>query len=109
MRLLRICLALAAASTPTLAQTNAPAHVRELSLQDCIQLAVQHNLQLQIDRYSPEIALYNLRATYGDYDPTLSLEGRHDHNEAGSQLLAGGFSVPGSVRDDNSFNAGLSG
>lgn len=109
MRLLSICLALAAASTPALAQTNAPAHVRELSLQDCIQLAVQHNLQLQIDRYSPEIALYNLRATYGDYDPTLSLEGRHDHNEAGSQLLAGGFSVPGSVRDDNSFNAGLSG
>ena len=107
MRLLSLCLAFAAAST--LAQTNAPAKVRELSLQDCIELAIKKNLQLQIDRYSPEIALYNLRATYGDYDPTLSLEGRHDHNEAGSQLLAGGFSVPGSVRDDDSFNAGLSG
>jgi outer membrane protein len=109
MRIWRILFGLIGSISAVLAQTNSPPAVRQLTLQECIQLAVQHNLQLQIDRYAPEIALYTLRATYGDYDPTLSLEGRHDHNEAGSQLLAGGFSVPGSVRDDNSFNAGLNG
>lgn len=109
MRLFRILAALAGASTLALAQTNAPVPVRQLSLQDCIQLAVQHNLQLQIDRYAPVIALYTLRATYGDYDPTLSLQGTHSRNEAGSQLVAGGFSVPGNVSDNNTFNAGLNG
>jgi len=109
MRLFRILSVLAGASTLALAQTNAPTDVRELSLQECIQLAVQHNLQLQIDRFGPVISLYTLKANYGDYDPTFSLSGQHDHDEAGTQLLGGGFSIPGSVRDDNSFNSLLNG
>ena len=55
------------------------------------------------------IRLYTLRASYGDYDPTLNLDGRHSHNEAGSQLIAGGTSIPGSISDGNSFTAGLNG
>src|SRR5579859_2900773 len=34
-------------------QTNSPANVRKLSLQDCIELALKHNLDLQIDRINP--------------------------------------------------------
>jgi outer membrane protein len=109
MRLLRILLVLASAGTVAMGQTNATQQVRQLSLQDCIQLALQHNLDLQIDRYNPQISLFNLRGDYGAYDPTFSLSGQHDHNEAGSQLLAGGFSIPGSILDDNSFSGGLSG
>ncbi len=109
MRSFSILAALAAASSLALAQTNPAVQVRQLSLQDCLQLAVQNNLQLQIDRYTPVIKLYTLRANYGDYDPTLNLSGRHDHNEAGSQILGGGFTIPGSVSDDNSFNSGLNG
>jgi outer membrane protein TolC len=108
MRLFRILSLLAGASTLALAQTNAP-NVRELSLQDCIQLAVQHNLQLQIDRFVPVISLYTMKANYGDYDPTLSLSGQHDHSEAGNQILSGGFTIPGSVSDDNSFSSTLKG
>jgi outer membrane protein TolC len=106
MRFLRILLALISASSVAFGQTNA---VRQLSLQDCIQLALQHNLDLQIDRYNPAIALFNLQGGYGAYDPTLNLSGQHDHNEAGSQLLGGGFIIPGSVSDDNSFSGGLTG
>src|SRR5260221_2710446 len=109
MRILRILLILASAGTLAFAQTNTTTAVRQLSLQDCIQLALQHDLDLQIDRYNPEIALYNLRGDYGAYDPSFTLSGQHDHNEAGSQLLAGGFGIPGSISDDNSFSAGLSG
>src|SRR5215831_1319972 len=108
MRLFRILSLLAGASTLALAQTNAP-NVREMSLQDCIQLAVQHNLQLQIDRFVPVISLYTMKANYGDYDPTFSLSGQHDHNEAGNQILGGGFTIPGSVSDDNSFSSTLKG
>ena len=34
--------------------------VRSLSLQQCIDLALEHNLELQIERYSPEIARFTL-------------------------------------------------
>jgi outer membrane protein TolC len=91
------------------AQTNATAPIRQLSLQECVQLALKNNFNLQIDRYNPEISLYNLKASYGSYDPTLSLSGQHDHNESGNQLLGGSFSVPGSVTDQNSFSATING
>jgi outer membrane protein TolC len=128
MRLLRICLVLASGGAVALAQTNSTSITnaytisgaaaaesgltniaRRLSLQDAIQLALKHNLNLQIDRYNPQIALFNLYGFYGGYDPTFSVSGQHDHNEAGSQLLAGGFSVPGAVTDDNSFRGGFNG
>ena len=109
MRILRILWVLACAGTVAIAQSNTNLEVRTLSLQDCIQLALQHNLDLQIDRYNPQISRFNLAGYYGAYDPSLNLSGQHDHNEAGSQLLAGGFAIPGSVSDDNSFTATLSG
>src|SRR6267142_2794864 len=71
MRLLRILLVLAGAGVAALAQTNDTANIRQLSLQDCIQLALQNDLDLQIDRYDASIPLYTLRAAYGAYDPTL--------------------------------------
>jgi len=109
MRLLRILLVLASAVTVAIAQTNATSEVRQLSLQDCIQLALRHNLDLQIDRYNPEISLFNLRGSYGAYDPEFSLSGQHDHNESGSQILGGGFAIASSVSDANSFSGGLTG
>jgi outer membrane protein TolC len=128
MRLLRI-LILCGAGAGALAQPSNPAPVspypaagantnaatvntnvvRQLSLEDAIQLALQHNLDLQIDRYNPQIALYNLNGAYGAFDPTLGLSGQHDHNEAGSQILGGGFTIPGSVSDYNTFNGSLIG
>ncbi len=121
MRILSVLLVLASTAMAALGQaysatnsartaaTNAPANVRQLSLEDCVQLALQHNLDLQIDRYNPEISLYNLRGSYGAYDPTFSFSGQHDHSEAGSQLLSGGFTVPGSKQDDDSFSSSLAG
>ena len=55
------------------AQTNAVS--RSLSLHDCIALALEHNLSIQIDRYSPEIARYMLRGSRGIYDPAFTLSG----------------------------------
>ena len=49
------------------AQTN-----RLLSLRDCIQLALQHNYDVQIERLTPEIARYRLQASYGVYEPSFN-------------------------------------
>src|SRR5690242_3459747 len=109
MRLLRIPLVLAGVHTAAVAQTNTTSEARPLTLPEAIEMALKHNLDLQIDRYNPMISLYGLKANYGDYDPTLNLQGSHTHNEAGSQLLGGGFTIPGSVSDYDSFNGDLGG
>ena len=90
----------AVAQTNTNLDAGAP---RSMSLQDCIQQALQHNLDLQIDRYNPQISLYNLNAAYGGYDPTFSISGRHNYDKSGPD----GF--PPSVSDENSFNSGIGG
>src|SRR5437868_1346917 len=57
--------------TNTLAAANSgPAETRELSLQECIDLTIKNNLELQSARYTPEISRYNLKAAYGAWDPT---------------------------------------
>jgi len=43
----------------------------EITLRDCIRLALDNNLDVQISRRGPEISVYNLRGSYGVYDPNL--------------------------------------
>jgi len=109
MRRLKIWLALAGAGSVALAQTNAPVQVRQLSLQDAIQLALEHNLNLQIDRYNPQIALYTLKGSYGAYDPSFSFSGQHDLTQRGGQIINGAIPAPASESEDDSFSSSLSG
>src|ERR1043165_2418166 len=108
-RLLGILLALTTVTLAAMGQTNTSANVRQLSLQECIELTLKHNLDLKIDRYNPEIQLFTLEGYYGYYDPTLTLSGQHEHTESGEKLLSGGFSVAGSSSDNDSFSGSLSG
>jgi len=71
--------ALTAAAQTSTNSTNTVA-TRAMSLQDCIQQALQQNFDVQIQRYQPQISLYNLRAAYGGYDPTLSISGQHNYS-----------------------------
>lgn len=54
----------------TQAQTTNNA-VRPLSLKECIDRALEHNLDLKIERYAPELAQFALSGSYGVYDPVL--------------------------------------
>jgi hypothetical protein len=110
MKPLGFIIALMVVSVGAKLQANpAPAAMRAMSLQDCLQMALQHNLDLQIDRYNPQIARFALNAAHGPYDPSFSISGQHDHTEAGSKLLSGGFSVPGARSDDNGGSSTLGG
>lgn len=106
LRLLWLPLLLAAAAASVAAE---PPPTRQLSLQECIELALRHNLDLRIERYSPQLALYDLNAVRSAYEPTFSVSGSHDYNQAGSRLLAGGFSIPGSESEADSFSMALGG
>ena len=84
--------------------------VRRLSLEDCIELALQKNLDLRIERYNPQLRLFDLNIARGAaYDPVFSASAEHDYEETGSRLLSGSFIVPGSKSKDDLFSSGLTG
>jgi len=90
--------------------TNLPAGaVRQLSLQDCMQSALQQNLDLQIERTKPDVALFALRGDYGGYDPILNLRGQHDNSQFAQSFTTNGIPIPKGSSDDNQFSGGLGG
>ncbi len=80
----------------------------EMSLEDCIQEALRHNLDVQISRYTPQIQLFTVRASYGGFDPTFSFSGQHQRNDIGPEFQ-NGLPVPASTSDQNVFNSDLKG
>ncbi|HSU56567.1 MAG TPA: TolC family protein [Candidatus Dormibacteraeota bacterium] len=109
MRFLGTLIVLASAGMLACAETNTTEKVRQLSLQECVELTLKHNLDLQIDRFNPEIALFTLKADYSAYDPNLNLAGQHDYTVQGTRLISGGFSVAGATTEDEAFSSGLNG
>ena len=111
MKQIGILSAFFAVVTVAVAQTNTNAPTgRAMSLADCIQAALSHNFDVQVQRINPQIALYNLDAAYGGYDPTFSASGQHSFN-----VSPGGYSaytsstIPPTTSEGNSFNSGISG
>ena len=68
-----------------LAQTNAPG-TRKLSLEDCIQSALEKNLDLRIARYEPPKALTDLQAAYAGYNPTFTFGGDAQLQQVGRRF-----------------------
>ena len=56
----------------TAAEAPTSGSVRTLSLNDCFQLALKHNLDLQIERLNTKIQGYQLSGSYAAYDPSFT-------------------------------------
>ena len=108
MRLLGILLALATANAAALAQTNRW-QPRSMSLEDCMEIALHHNLDVLIKRYSPEINRYTLSAVYGAYDPSFFARGEHDYSLMPGGLDAQERPYSGTESESGVFNLGLQG
>src|SRR5438445_10260637 len=62
-----------------ISQTNEISNnILSLTLDQCIDSALQQNLDLQIQRRTTELAGYTLSSAYGAYDPTFSFSARRD-------------------------------
>jgi len=109
MKRVGIFLAFFATVAAAVAQTgtNAPAG-RAMSLADCIQSALAHNFDVQIERYNPQISLYDLNAAYSGYDPAFTASGQHNYNDSGASFQNGQH-VAGSDYNQDSFNSGFAG
>jgi outer membrane protein TolC len=90
------------------AQTNG-VQPRALSLEECIAIALEHNLTIQITRYNPMIASYSLAGIYGDYEPTLSLSSQHDYSLSPGGVDAEGRGFVGTETEVDRIGGGLQG
>jgi outer membrane protein TolC len=102
-------LAATAQTNPSLVATNVIVGGRPMSLQDCIQAALKHNFNVEIQRYNPEIALYNLQASYGGYDPIFNMGASHNFNVQPGSIEANGLQLPSQTSKIDDYNAGISG
>lgn len=104
----RPLLAAALASAVTFAAAAEPAK-RAVSLDECIRLALQKNLDIRISRFAPELTQLSLEATYGAYDPEFSFGAQRNFDKSpGQQISTGVFSNPVD-QERESFNTSLGG
>lgn len=110
------CLALAALAADNVEeqvrarqQARLAERTRVLSLQDCIKIALEHNLDVQISRLDPDKARFNLRSVYGSYDPSLSLSGTHSYALSPGGLDSQSRAYSGTESETDSFGAGVGG
>jgi outer membrane protein TolC len=107
MKLAIICLAAGGLALSAPGQSGTT-NTQPLKLQEALKLALEHNLDVQIERFNPQLALYTLNAYYGGYEPSLGVSGQHDYSKTGPQLFAG-TEFPGSETEDNNFSSSLTG
>ena len=96
MRFITLALTLFIATSAATSRA-AEANLRVLSLEDCIKIALEHNLDIQVARLEPELAGFSLRGTYGSYEPFLSLSGSHANAESTNGDKSETDSVSGAV------------
>ena len=82
---------------------------RQLSLEECTRIALEHNLGIQVARLDPQLAQFSLSASYASYDPTLSLGARHDYSATAGGRNDQNELYVGSDSESDSFDAGLNG
>jgi outer membrane protein len=90
-------------------QDRMASHERVLSLEDCIKIALEHNLDVQITRLEPELAQFTLSGTYASYDPALSLSGSQSYDKSPGGRDSQGRQFSGTESETDSFSAGISG
>jgi len=110
MQIMRnLALAIGVAAAAAHAQTTNSFSTKSLALNDCIQLALQHNFDVRIERVNPEIARYNVSLAYAGYDPGLDFRATHSYNSSLGTLINGTLSIPASATKSDSFNVGIGG
>jgi len=83
--------------------------LRSVSMEDCVQQAIEHNLDIRIQRINPELARYTLGSSYGYYDPSLSFSSTENFSASAGGIDAQGRQYPPTTIDGHSINAGLGG
>jgi outer membrane protein TolC len=109
MRVQSIILGLWAGMAACMAADAEAPKVRIMSLDDCVKSALEHNLDVQIERLNPDIARYAVSMGYAAYDPTFSVQGVHDFNKSPGSYDSNHLPLPGGQTDANTYQTSLGG
>lgn len=95
-------------ATTALAQTTNK--TVSLSLEDCLQMALKHNLNLRIERYEPQIAQFSLDAARAGYEPTFDFSATKRSSSVQSRFDPDtGNLILGNETQTDSFSTGIRG
>ena len=108
-RLLTIGILSLGLATSSLAQGILGGNSRAMSLNDCIQTALEHNLSLKIERINPELARRDLTISYAGWDPAFNASYTRNHRQQPGNIDEFNRDIPGTTSDSDSFNTGLNG
>jgi hypothetical protein len=87
----------------------AAAEVRQVSLDDCLQLAIQKNLDVRIAQYTPMLTRLSLSSAYWTYEPTLSAGVRQSFSQSEAQRIVGGFNPPANESWNERYDTSVNG
>ena len=83
-----------------------------MTLDDCIALSLENNLDLRIQRLTRTAAAIDAEGTRGAYDPSLALSAKRSRTETEGTAAGTSEGVLSTTRtetDENAFTAGLQG
>ena len=80
-----------------------------VTLEQCIQIALENNLGVRISNYQPRLAALNLQGSYGAYDPRLNWGATDSFRESKGRENPLEFTIPTSKTDSFRSNYGLGG
>lgn len=104
-RLILVALLAAAA----LGRATAASEGRPISMDECVKLALEHNLDLQVTRYVPQLARYGLKSAYSPYDPTFRGALKHSSSSSPGSIDAQGRIYPSTDTQGDEYQLGLTG
>ncbi len=89
----------------TSARAGGPPDEIRLSLRECVHLALNHNLDIEISRYQPWIDDQGLRAAFGAFDHLFYADASSGRNRLTARDLFAG--VPTLSTEDSTFRTGV--
>ena len=108
MRTIRFSMALLLAACLSSPATGASA-VRQLTLEECLKIALEHNLELEIVRFEPVRAGLNLDLAYAGYEPAFSASARHGSSISPGRFDSSGLIYLNTETESDTFSAGVNG
>lgn len=82
---------------------------KPVSLDDCVKMALQKNLDLRIIQYAPRNAQSVLSQTYQAYDPTLTAQANQQFNFSAGVAPVGSFVPPTTETWNENYSVGVGG
>ena len=102
-------------SSPAIAETTeetAPSSEMAgmpMSLNDCIQTALEHNLSLKVEKINPIIDQANLQIAYAGWDPSFTAGYNRNYRQQPGNQDEFGRPIDGNLIEGGRFNTGIGG